>query len=62
MGNNEALLDCLEFAHGAIIDAILTEDGLDGDTGLKIIRMIEEQLTKNKRMFTSVDETDGDAV
>jgi len=47
----DELLDCLEFAHGAIIDAIGTEDGLDGSAGEAVLNMIEEQLTKHKRDF-----------
>lgn len=45
------LLDCLEFAHGAIIDAIATEDGLDGSAGESVILMIEEQLEKHQIDF-----------
>jgi len=41
------LLDCCEFSHGAIVDAIAAEDGLDGRAGEKVIQMIEEQLTKH---------------
>jgi len=49
--NLRQLLDCLEFAHGAIGDAIATEDGLDGAAGEKVIEMIEEQLAKHKVNF-----------
>jgi hypothetical protein len=39
-----ARIEALEFAHGAIGDAIYLDDGLDGDTGQTIQRMIRDAL------------------
>ena len=43
------LLNLLEFAEGAIMDAILSEDGLDGDSGMRVLRAISQELRKNGR-------------
>jgi hypothetical protein len=40
-----ALHSALLFAQGAIEDAILSEDGLDGDTGSRVLHIIEEAVT-----------------
>ncbi len=52
----ESLLECLEFAYGAIGDAIGLEDGLDGEAGLRVMGMIEEQFIIHKVEFTSIKE------
>lgn len=44
------LLDALEFAEGAILDAIAHEDGLDGATGYEVLKMIWEQLDQHNRI------------
>ncbi len=46
----EELLTTLEFAHGAIMDAIGCEDGLDGYAGDSILVMIEKVLCSHKRL------------
>lgn len=38
------LVDALEFAQGAIFDAIFTEDGLDGAAGEKVLKVIVSSL------------------
>jgi len=40
----DGLLDLLEFCKAGLEDAILLEDGLDGETGTKLIEWIEEEL------------------
>jgi hypothetical protein len=40
-------IEALEFARGAIVDAIACEDGLDGDDGLAVVRMIDGVLISN---------------
>lgn len=45
----EQALDALEFAQGAILDAISLEDGLDGEAGHRVILMIREALKANGR-------------
>jgi hypothetical protein len=54
--NNEQLtkalndvLEALQFAEGALLDAVACEDGLDGETGLRIAKMASEQLLKHGR-------------
>jgi hypothetical protein len=52
--NTEALpidqaLTALEFAAGAIIDAIADEDGLDGLAGARVLQMIDAALLANGR-------------
>jgi hypothetical protein len=42
-------LDALEFAHGAILDAIGLDDELDGAAGAAVMRMIVEALVANGR-------------
>ena len=37
----ENMDEALDFAHGAILEAITSEDGLDGVTGDRVVRMIE---------------------
>lgn len=39
----------LEFAHGAILEAIGLEDGLDGGAGLRVLQMIRAALLANGR-------------
>lgn len=51
------LLDALEFSRGAIVDAIACEDGLDGNDGLAVVRMIDEHLTKHGRNPQPLDES-----
>ena len=41
----EAGKTALTFAKAAIEDAILSEDGLDGDTGSRVLHIIEEAVT-----------------
>jgi len=50
------LLDILEFAEGTIMDAILSEDGLDGDAGMRVLKMISDSLVKYGRIssFTQI--------
>ena len=50
------LLDLLEFAEGALIDSISCEDGLDGNTGLRVLKMISDELIKHGRLssFTQI--------
>lgn len=40
----EKLKEALEFARGAIADAIGCDDGLDGSTGMAVIEMINDAL------------------
>jgi len=52
------LLDLLEIAEGALIDSISCEDGLDGDTGLRVLKMISGALVTHGRLslFVQVPE------
>lgn len=50
------LLDVIEFARGAIIDACYHEDGLDEKDGSAVIRMINNELLKHGRTPTPLDE------
>lgn len=38
----ERLQEVCSLAHGALVAAVATEDGLDGDDGLTVIRKIEK--------------------
>ena len=40
-------LDALEFAEGAILDAIFEEDGLDKDTAIAVLQIISSVLLEN---------------
>jgi len=40
-------LEALEFSHGAILDAISCEDGLDAGAGEKVLHLIRAALTAN---------------
>ncbi len=46
----DAALQALEFAHGAILDAIGLDDGLDGQAGQAVLRLIRAALTANGRV------------
>ena len=46
----ERLRAALEFAKGAIEDAIGLEDGLDGATGESVLKMIEQALETPERV------------
>ena len=48
------LISALEFSHGAIIDAIYNEDGLDGGAGLMVIKVIEGLFNKHDVGYTPV--------
>jgi hypothetical protein len=48
-GSHEQALEALEFAHGAILDATSDEDGLDGNAGDAVLKMIRAALTANGR-------------
>ncbi len=48
-------LDALEFAEAAIMDAIFDEDGLDGNVGHKILKMISKILVKHNRTSIMVE-------
>ena len=47
-------LDALEFAEGAIADAIMLEDGLDGGTGMEVLKMISAVLVEAGRTSSYV--------
>lgn len=46
---NARLQETLEFAKGAIMDAIYLEDGLDGAAGEAVLEMIDEALLEDIR-------------
>ena len=54
--NLDAALEALEFAEGAIIDAIAHEDGLDGATGYAVLQMIWPQLKKHGLTVATTNE------
>lgn len=45
----EQTIEALEFAHGAILDAIGLEDGLDGAAGAAVLKMLRAALAANGR-------------
>jgi hypothetical protein len=47
--SHEQTMEALAFAHGAIVDAIGCEDGLDGQAGAAVLKMIRAALTANGR-------------
>lgn len=51
-------LTALEFAHGAILDAIGLEDGLDGRAGERVLGMINAALIANGRQPLSMPAAD----
>ena len=44
----EKLVEALDFSRGAIEDAIYLDDGLDGDAGQAVIKMIDEALALSR--------------
>jgi hypothetical protein len=52
---HDATLDVLEFAEGAIIDAIGCDDGLDGASGFAVLETIWPVLAKHDRKHTTAD-------
>lgn len=51
--DKEAVFDALEFAHGALVDATFCEDGVNGIAGQRVLDLIEIELVKHQRTFTS---------
>lgn len=52
----EQLQEACEFAHGALLDAVCTEDGLDGDSGLAVMQMIEDAVPAIKKRMDETTE------
>lgn len=50
------LLDALEFARGAIVDAICLEDGLDGADGEAVLGVVDDQLKAHGRAVPVITE------
>lgn len=49
------LLDVIEFCEGALLDAVASEAGLDGQAGLGIAKMASDVLVKHKRTSVFVE-------
>lgn len=52
----ERLQESLKLAHGAIVDAIATEDGMDGEDGLVVLRSIEAVMPSLKIEVAEAEE------
>ncbi len=50
----DAIKNALDFARGAIADAIGCPDGLDGSTGMSVIEMINDALGDGKEWHKTV--------
>lgn len=57
----QAACDALEFAQGAILDAIGLEDGLDGQAGARVLQIIRAALLANGRTLTPLPDAHTEA-
>jgi len=52
----EDVKDCLECARAAICDAIALDDGLDGATGMAVVRWITDILQDYEEWYKTISE------